>query len=368
MTSTPRSSRSSAVKVFPTYVQNAYLRDYEHAYVPRVQSEIRELGPAAGLELAATAADADLILVWESFEYKTPAYIKLLEEDPVLRQHGDKAYTFNYDDHPEGFLRGIYTSIEAPFFDAAVHRTWPFVWMNNPLVYNLTREEVFGVKPRLLFSFTGALSHPIRGTICETFRTPSPIYHVEEIRKWYNHGDAERQKFVQIGLDSVFCLCPRGYTSYSHRITEVMAMGRVPVIIADDWIPFSFPEPLPYYLSVAERDIPRLPDILEAQRDQAELLGRNARKLWEDYCSPKRSVISAINCMVRLQRETGAGRTMDDCRRKWRSREFLARLGWTAPRRLALRIEQHVRRRFPAAKIPGVTALMRYRNAPNLKQ
>lgn len=352
-------------RIWIDYIQGAYLRDYEKSYVPKVRDEIRQHGSEAGLVLEEDPARADVVILWEGFEYKTVDYIRTLEADSTLRAHADRAYVINYDDHPEGFLAGIYTSLEHPFFDPQLHRIWPFILMNNPLVYGLTREQLWVSEPKLLFSFTGAASHAVRKRLFALYAQPSPLYHIQHIKRWYDHGNAERQRFIQIALDSAFCLCPHGYCAYTPRITEVMAMGRVPVVIADDWIPFSFEEGTPYYIKVPEKDIEHLADILAPRRADAKEYAQNARTLWEKYCSPQRSIIAALRCIAQLAARPGPRPSFEDYRERWNSREFLSKLGWTGSQRLAFRMEQHVRKWIPSAKIPGVTPLMRYRNAPN---
>ena len=354
-------------RIHLAYVQGAYLRDYEHTYIPMVTAELRAQDFENRFAIEPDPAKADLIVLWEGFEYKTPKYIQLLENDPLVRQHAERVHAINYDDHPEGFLAGLYTSLEAPFFNAQIHRIRPFVLMNNPLVYSLTRAQIDHAPAKLLFSFTGAASHAVRKKLFEIYPTPTANYHVQHIKRWYDHGEAERQRFIQVALDSIFCLCPHGYCSYTPRITEVMAMARVPVIIADDWIPFSFEEKMPYYIRVPERDIAHLPDILAARRSEADEIRFNARALWEKYCAPQRRVVAAIECLTDLAARTEKRMSFPAYREQWHSKEFLTNLGWTAPQRTALRIEQHVRRWFPSVKVPGVSPLMRYRNAPNLK-
>lgn len=350
------------MRVHIAYIQNVVLRDYEKAYVPQVMEELRQHGTEAGYVVEADPARADLVVLWERFEYKRPDYISVLENEPLIRQHAQRAFTINYDDHPEGFLAGIYTSLEAPFFDSARHRNRPFFLANNQDIYQITREQVLAQKPGLLFSFLGAASHPVRVRLFERFATPTREHHVERIYKWYNHNGEDRTRFIKVALDSAFCLCPRGYTAHTFRIAEVMALGRAPVIIADDWIPFSFEDKLPYCIQVPEREIANLPEILRARRSEAEELGHNARTLWEKNLSPSRRVVALMDIIAGLARETGGRFTYEYYRELWHSRNFLKNLGWTVPQRAALRIEQHARRWFPSIKIPGVSPLMRYRN------
>ncbi|XP_057750554.1 probable glucuronoxylan glucuronosyltransferase IRX7 [Arachis stenosperma] len=64
---------------------------------------------------------------------------------------------------------------------------------------------------------------------------------------------------------SVFCLCPLGWAPWSPRLVESVALGCVPVIIADGIrLPFSSTVRWPEIsLKVAERDVGKLAEILE---------------------------------------------------------------------------------------------------------
>ncbi|KAB1226772.1 putative glucuronoxylan glucuronosyltransferase IRX7 [Morella rubra] len=64
---------------------------------------------------------------------------------------------------------------------------------------------------------------------------------------------------------SVFCLCPRGWAPWSPRLVESVALGCVPVVIADD-IRLPFPTAVNWSeisVRVAEKDVEKLGEILE---------------------------------------------------------------------------------------------------------
>uniref|UniRef100_A0A5B7B1T4 Putative glucuronoxylan glucuronosyltransferase IRX7 isoform X1 n=1 Tax=Davidia involucrata TaxID=16924 RepID=A0A5B7B1T4_DAVIN len=80
---------------------------------------------------------------------------------------------------------------------------------------------------------------------------------------------------------SVFCLCPLGWAPWSPRFVESVALGCVPVIIADGIrLPFhaavNWPE---ISLTVAEKDVEKLGTILE--RVAATNLSTIQRNLWD---------------------------------------------------------------------------------------
>ncbi|KAJ8751598.1 hypothetical protein K2173_016847 [Erythroxylum novogranatense] len=80
---------------------------------------------------------------------------------------------------------------------------------------------------------------------------------------------------------SVFCLCPLGWAPWSPRLVESVALGCVPVIIADD-IRLPFPTAIPWpeiSLTVAEKDVQKLGMILE--NVASTNLSTIQRKLWD---------------------------------------------------------------------------------------
>lgn len=80
---------------------------------------------------------------------------------------------------------------------------------------------------------------------------------------------------------SVFCLCPLGWAPWSPRLVESVALGCVPVIIADGIrLPFESPVNWPEIsLTVRERDVGKLGDILEhVTKTNLTIIQRN---LWD---------------------------------------------------------------------------------------
>lgn len=80
---------------------------------------------------------------------------------------------------------------------------------------------------------------------------------------------------------SVFCLCPLGWAPWSPRLVESVALGCVPVIIADGIrLPFRTAVPWPdISLTVAEKDVSKLGNILDDVA--ATNLSAIQRNLWD---------------------------------------------------------------------------------------
>ncbi|CAN1182061.1 Probable glucuronoxylan glucuronosyltransferase IRX7 [Linum perenne] len=94
----------------------------------------------------------------------------------------------------------------------------------------------------------------------------------------------QRQRFAGYQSEivrSTFCLCPLGWAPWSPRLVESVALGCVPVIIADG-IRLPFPEAVPWpeiSITVAEKDVGKLGEILD--HVAATNLSTIQRNLWD---------------------------------------------------------------------------------------
>ena len=81
------------VRVHVAYVSGAPLRSYERDYVPQLLRELSQGSLTDRFEVETNPAAADLIVLWEGFEYKSPTYVDLLEQDPLIQKHADRMDT-----------------------------------------------------------------------------------------------------------------------------------------------------------------------------------------------------------------------------------------------------------------------------------
>ncbi|MDJ1007097.1 MAG: exostosin family protein [Paracoccaceae bacterium] len=304
------------------------VRESERGHVATLEDDVRS-GLATPFELADTPEAADLIVYYETVDPKSRHDVAKLLADPVLQRFSEKCVCINYEDTPPGFLPGIYASLPHQRFDPARHRAWGYL-IGNPLLLDYF-EENRQRSPSLLFSFRGALSHPIRKHVLQ-LKTSAP-HSIVHMNRWYNHTENEQQIYADEILDSQFVLCPRGIGTCSHRLMETMAAGRCAVIISDDWVspaPMAWEE---FSIRVAEKDIPRIPEILAARRDRAADLGRAARRVWEQYFSPETRTQTALSELRDLVEQSQAPRGIDDYRALWTSRAFHDANGWTLLKR-----------------------------------
>ncbi|CAK0868112.1 unnamed protein product, partial [Prorocentrum cordatum] len=66
-------------------------------------------------------------------------------------------------------------------------------------------------------------------------------------------GGEDQKAYDDVLMDSVFGIVPKGSEHYSHRLTEVIAAGAVPVIINDDFL-------APYALGDVDKWAVRVPE------------------------------------------------------------------------------------------------------------
>ncbi|KAK9716341.1 hypothetical protein RND81_06G226900 [Saponaria officinalis] len=98
------------------------------------------------------------------------------------------------------------------------------------------------------------------------------------LKHWHNKDDqlriygplprtvSRQMTYIQHMKSSKFCVCPMGFEVNSPRIVEAIYYECVPVIIADNFVP-PFDDVLDwsaFSVMVAEKDIPKLKEILEA--------------------------------------------------------------------------------------------------------
>ena len=179
---------------------------------------------------------ADLILFTQCHMLPTDWRLKTIREHPLTKRHGGKVMVYDERDRPWCGLPGVYVSMPAPHFDDRYQRAWGF--FRHP---QIAPSE----NPDLLFSFIGSPSDRCRRLLFE-LRHPDAV--VEEVRRFTFFDpsspkfEERRARFQNILGRSRFVLCPRGRGTSSIRLYETLAAGRVPVIVADDWVEPRGPE------------------------------------------------------------------------------------------------------------------------------
>jgi hypothetical protein len=110
------------------------------------------------------------------------------------------------------------------------------------------------------------------------------------------------KRYVDAGRRSQFILCPRGVAPSSIRLFETMCMGRVPVILADEWVPPQGPRWKNFSIQIPERDARSVPRILEEREADAFEMGLAARNEWEEYFSPEVAFHRVVELCLEIQK------------------------------------------------------------------
>jgi hypothetical protein len=238
----------------------------------------------------------------------------------------------NYSDFPRAFLPGAYTSLKRRQFDPEIHLSWPHWQLPNPFV-NSIQEPAAPNETEWLFSYEGAVSHAFRQKFVGYFEHRKGPWRVRNATVDYGeHGEQHFRSYVERVAKSQFVICPRGAAPYSHRILEVMALGRVPVVLADDWIPFSIPED-GYFVQVRESDFHRMPEILGKIRDYAGIQ-RASTEVYRKYFSHHKRLTMMVSRLVGLMQENPTPFQQLSIRKRWQ--------GWAFRRSNKLHLDQRI--------------------------
>lgn len=231
---------------------------------------------------------ADIILFAET-SYVGPT-LRNVRRDMIYRQNRERCYAYSEYDFVVPLIPGIYPSVSNRWNVGNRARGGPYLsW------YSREEEALMeaSTDPRqYLFSFIGATRHaPVRKDIL-TLSHPTAL--LDDSTWWYTTTDksestirAYKARYADSIARSHFVLCPRGLGASSVRLFDAMRMGRVPVILSDEWLAPEGPDWASFSVRVREQDVRILPDLLERLAPEAEEMGHAARRAWEAWFSPE---------------------------------------------------------------------------------
>lgn len=233
-------------------------------------------------------AAADLILLVGSFGAE-PRY---LLDNAVYRTYPNKCAVYTEDDNYLPLAPGVYCSATADeHVRAGRISTYSYVSASGRYGNQFLTDS--GIEKKYLFSFMGGSTSMLRKRMFNlSFNRADCL--IENTSSYYHWdlnqpGREERQlRYAQVLASSNFLLCPRGAGTGSIRFFEAMQAGVAPVLLVDDY-------PLPshvawdkFLLRVPERDIARLPELVEPYLPTAAERGRLARQAWLDHFAPEK--------------------------------------------------------------------------------
>ncbi len=321
------------MNVFFSFPSNVRLQPWEDFFLNEIRAHF-QARPGGVYRLVDEPAAAGIIVLLESNQFRSQHDIPTVEQETHVRDFPEKVFAINYEDHPAGFLPGLYAALSASRYDPQRHAAWCYLFPPNPEVYRTAPVEP-AEGDALLFSFRGAPSHECRDRLFAMKLPPGMRARITRIDRWYDHTRDEQQGYVTEILNSRFVLCPRGLAPASHRLFEVMALGRCPVVIGDEWVP---PEAVDWdgcSIRVAEKDVDGLPALLARREGEAAGLGRQARRAWERFFSPQNRFEAALDAIVRLRDRRPPGYDERAQQKHWRSNRFYRSNGWAFDQRIA---------------------------------
>lgn len=244
--------------------------------------------------LVSSPEEADFILLTGSFGI-TPHH---LLDHPLYRAYPEKCAVYTEDDNYLPLVPGVYCSAVEDE-SSRIGRIFSYSYASASGRYSNPYVTEAGLQKELLFSFQGGSTSLLRKRMFN-LRFNRPDVLIENTSTYY-HWDlsqparGERQRrYAQTIATSHFVLCPRGAGTGSIRLFEVMQAGVAPVLISDNYL---LPAQVPwssFLIRIAERDIARLPKLLESYVASSEERGRLARQAWLDYFSPEKEFDAII--------------------------------------------------------------------------
>jgi hypothetical protein len=243
-------------------------------------------------QLVEDPGEADLILFVETVG-GGGHYYNRVKRHPLYREFREKSYLFDAGDKVVPFLPGVYASIERHWAWRSWTRSGHYLGVKEKgdLRYDP------GHSPSQLYSFLGAANaHPVRQRIMQLEDSDAILIdsHAESVAIERGELPPVPQeefvaRYVRALRDCAFVLCPRGGGTSTFRLFETMMLGRVPVILSDQWVPPEGPAWESFSLRVAEDEVDTIPALLRRRAPDAREMGGAARAVWLDWFSQRAS-------------------------------------------------------------------------------
>ncbi len=235
-------------------------------------------------QLVGSAEEADACLFVDCHNLEDPISLYRIWRTGTFRHFRSKCFV--YDQRPRAYcsLPGIYASVPASVMRPKYQLAWGYEYMDDPRAYLDPGDAA--LEPDLLFSFIGtARSHPCRKALLELDHPRAIVKRVDGHINWEPDRPGfhdRRVDFTRTTLRSKFVLCPRGRATSSLRFYEAMALGRVPVVIADDWeAPYGIDLDA-FALRWPESSTDGLIDFLEEHESEAGAMGQVAKQVYDE--------------------------------------------------------------------------------------
>jgi hypothetical protein len=246
--------------------------------------ESAEQDPFGRHRLVDDADQADVILFAENHAHGDP-YCLSVRNHPVYRRFREKCFIYHDDDNAVAVLRGIYPSIRKR--DYLVDRCRSGGYIARIAENDSIRYDPAPRTRKYVYSFLGEANSAVRSCLLAGTHADGLVRDTTGIRLWQIEPGPMRDRFTveyaEAILDSQFVLCPAGFGPATYRLFEAMEMGRVPVILSDEWVPPQGPRWDEFSVRVPECRAGEISAILSNYSDRHEAMGRLARRAWEQW-------------------------------------------------------------------------------------
>jgi hypothetical protein len=252
---------------------------------------------AGSRELAASPEAADAILFPDCHLLPHDPGLRRIRRHPLLRAFPEKSLLYDERDLPWLAWPGVYVSMPRRAFRPELQEAGAYYVVPAP------PEGTSAVEPDLLFSFVGSCSHPVRRDVL-ALRHERAV--VEDAGRFVFYApdapghDERRRRFHEILGRSKFVLCPRGKGTSSIRLYEVLAAGRAPVIVADDWVAPPGPDWDACAIRWPEARVAELPAALAEREADFDALAAAAARTYAEWFAPERSFDRIAEACARL--------------------------------------------------------------------
>jgi hypothetical protein len=222
-----------------------------------------------------------------------------LRKCDIFKKHSDKSFIFCTSDNTLPIIPGLYASLDRRFYNKHLHAGG--FYLEDPNLDLIQKER--NIKIRYLFSFMGNCStHKCRDQILKLAGHESAMIRDvgNRAQDAWSKWDMDKMKrfseeYSNLIQQSNFVLCPRGNGTTSIRLFETMKLGKVPVIISDNWVPPIGPDWDQFSIRVKENNISEIPNLLEKIDHRASEMGQRAEIEWNKWFSNSGCVKMIMN-------------------------------------------------------------------------
>jgi hypothetical protein len=222
----------------------------------------------------------------------------------MLRFAKSGMFTWDYSDDPSGIAPGLYCSLRKQLFSARAHRSFCY-----PIVFNELIDEFPSEDARVDWLFFGGITSEIRKRIIAGLSNrvlPTNGEMVIQSGPWNAMFDRSGTKLKRDYAAAIqrakFVLCPRGNGVGSVRLFEVLKAGRVPIILADNYV---LPTGIDWNscsLLCKEANVQTIPKLVEANLHRWREMAGAARCAWEHNYSDSVMLYNIGSALTQLLR------------------------------------------------------------------